>query len=204
MKPRDVYTLNKTSEFLTPLLGISKEVFYAVPKNNFGNRVFNTRYINAYLRDTFIDDYREGHIFILHRNYQDSKYSQFDANIRNYPNFVKSYEICNSKFGVKIFKIPDTYLKDYNYIKNGKYSKISDNTLELIMENTYGDDKTAIKVRQIVKKSPILKEAIENRLTVTLKKEEELWGKFTQEDILLSQALRRCIGEYKMKPNEKF
>lgn len=195
--------LTKTAEFLLPLTKVAYEEFtYAKP--SFFDPIPSTRFYNAYLYDTDNPMYKENHICLVHNNVQDVRYPYFENRIVNHKNFIDGYEIPNTKYSIKIFKIDDSYQKDYELLIKGQYSKISEEALQQITTNTFGGDKTAIKVKQVVKKSPILKKAIEERIGKTILEHEEIWGLFIEEHEIFNNKVRKLLTDYKLEPSEDF
>jgi hypothetical protein len=108
---------NKVSVFLYPLLGIPMNIF----KTSNG---FN-RFINAYLYDEDIKEFRDRHIFILVNNYQDKDFNNFEKTISNSKNFVTDYDILEGKYSIKVFKIPEEFEFEYDmFLKNISMPKI--------------------------------------------------------------------------------
>jgi len=153
---------NKTATFLFPLLEIPKELFTCNVKNSLGKSIITGRFINAYLEDADIKDYKENHLFLLINNYQDSKFENFYSTMTAFPNYVDDYE----KHGhlIIIYKIPEEFLIDYKLLLNGSYSKISAKAKKLILANHFFCGK-AFTLPLILNKSIALKDSWEERLS---------------------------------------
>jgi len=115
----------KTYGFLLPLLKISKL--------SFQNRV-----INAYLGDDEFDGDPTYRIFVVHSNYQDSKFSEWENQLMNLDHIVASYDINESQQCVKVFDIPEEFHRDYEKFLSGKYSEMS-LAAQKTVESFHGD-----------------------------------------------------------------
>ena len=104
---------NITSIFMVPTLKVPKD---ALRGNGF---------INAYIKDARKEDHYEGSIYLLFkpenldkfREFLDNEYERTKAVIEDY-----DYE---DGFVVVVYQLDDKYKKDFNLIKQGRYSKTS-------------------------------------------------------------------------------
>jgi hypothetical protein len=112
-----------TSNFLYPLLDI--------PKSYIGHR-----FVNAYVADDKVDNYPKGYIYVVASGVQDRAFSNFVTTMSSLPNFIDSYELCESYYIGFIYDFPDDSLVDAGYIFDGKYSKVSFGGQRLIKGNS--------------------------------------------------------------------
>lgn len=168
----------KTATFLFPLLEIPRSLFDCDVKTSFGKSIMTTRFLNAYLIDTDLEnEYNDGNfIYVIIKCYQDKDFVSFYSTLIGFDNYVDEYEV--QEFIVMIFSVPEKFTVDFNLILNGKYSQISPLAKQLIMKNNfYSNNKSTIPL--ILGKSTALKESWEKRLSnpnseVDLK-DQEVW-----------------------------
>lgn len=152
----------KTATFLFPLLEIPKSLFMCDVKDIFEKTKFRLRFLNAYIQDEQVDDFKEKHIFIVLRNYRDIGFDTFYDKLVNFPNYVDDYE--DNDCLIMIFSIPEKNIKDYLLLLNGRYSLIEENTKQLIINNHFSNDKLLL-IKMILYKSKELKEFWNERLS---------------------------------------
>jgi hypothetical protein len=168
----------KTATFLFPLLEIPRSLFDCDVKTSFGKSIMTTRFLNAYLIDTDLEnEYNDGKfIYVIIKCYQDKDFVSFYSTLIGFDNYVDEYEV--QEFIVMIFSVPEKFIVDFNLILDGKYSQISPLAKQLIMKNNfYSNNKSTIPL--ILGKSTALKESWEKRLSnpnseVDLK-DQEVW-----------------------------
>jgi hypothetical protein len=184
---------NTVSTFLLPLLRIEKEVFKG-------------RIINSFLYDEDISNYQEEHVFILHSNVQDRNFVIFEKYLEDNENFVDSYDIVKGAFGIKVFKIPDDSLKNYQLFKKGEYSKFDmvGRTLcyrfGLLPENRI--------LHHVFNKTNELKTLKEIDFGITIGPNQELWSIWDKKyDVItpdFKDFLKKITKKKHISPNEKF
>lgn len=155
----------KTSTFLFPLLEIPKALFHCNIKNNFGQTIMSTRFLNSYLYDVDLNhlEYNNGpFIYIVIKPYQDREFETFYSTILSFSNYVDEYE--KEGFIIMIFKIPETNLEDYQKVIDGGYSTLSKEAKTLVMQNSFFSGKPYI-IPLIFNKSENLKESWEKKLS---------------------------------------
>ena len=113
----------KSATFIFPLLEIPRTVFSCEVKHPNGRIKYNTRFLNAYLKDDNIVHYKKDHVFLLLRNYRDINFDKFYNELISFSNYVDDYE--KDEFLIAVFMIPDSTKSDYELIIDGKYSQIS-------------------------------------------------------------------------------
>jgi len=195
----------KTSTFLFPLLEIPKSIFTCDIKSNFKRTLYNTRFINAYLKDESIGNYLKDHIFILIENYQDKDFSAFYSTMTAFPNYVDDYEI--NGYLVMIYKVSDERMEDYQLILNGKYSKISEAGKKLILSNHFYHGKS-ITIALILAKSSSLRESWEQTLrhkSVIDLGNQEVWSIILpKKEILTKEVISELKVVKKLSPSKEF
>jgi hypothetical protein len=162
----------KTATFLFPLLEIPKSIFMCNVKNNFGKTMFKTRFVNAYLGDCKINDYKEGFVFLLLKGFQDPDFDCFYDTMTAFENYVDDYE-----FGINIvmiYSIPDKYSVDYSLILKGQYSKVSAAAKKRILQNSFFSGKPTT-IPLILNKADVLRKGWEKRLGTSLES-QEVWS----------------------------
>ncbi len=81
---------NLATTFLLPLLGLPKDVI----KGSVGGR---RRIINCFLHDDSLEAYKEEHLFVVHRNIQDTGFQKWDDLLIGQEHCIESYDIMDSK-----------------------------------------------------------------------------------------------------------
>lgn len=161
---------NKSKTYLLPLLSELIEL---------DARFFN-HLINTYIYDDS-STYKKGdHFYILHDfSFKNPEFTAYERKITNNQYFVDLIDIDNKV--LYIFKFPEDYKKEYDYFKEGKYSKFGTDAKNIILNffgKVYSGNLNAVafllKVKQILFKDKKLKEQIEKDLKVILSTEAEL------------------------------
>jgi len=175
---------NKSKTYLLPLMS---ELLNLEIK-------FMPHLINTYMHDEN-HDYQDC-LFILHDfNFKNPEFTAYEHKLTNNPLFVKHIDLDNKV--VYIFKFPEEYIKEYNYLFNSQYSKFGEDAKKLILDfwgTVYSGNQLGIpflqKVRQILYKSNKLKEKIEKDLSTVKHK------------VILDDDQE--LGEYVDRENETF
>jgi hypothetical protein len=105
-----------TSIFMVPTLKISREFLY---ENNF---------INAYLGDVDKEEYhQENVIFLLFKPKDLNQFSNFlDLQYENNEEIIDDYDY-EKGYVVLVYLLNEKFKEDFELIKKGKYSKVSEN-----------------------------------------------------------------------------
>lgn len=186
---------NITSIFMVPTLKVPKD---ALRGNGF---------INAYIKDARREDQYQDSIYLLFkpenldkfREFLDSEYERTKAIIEDY-----DYE---DGFVVVVYQLNDKYKKDFTLIKEGKYSKTSDEFQKLfpkiikIVRNGLNKDEISLQYR-IFNKAEDLVNFWEEKLGIDLEnlmgKDFEVWeGWDEQKEILNLDKIKEqlCVTE---------
>jgi hypothetical protein len=184
---------NITSIFMVPTLKVPKD---ALRSNGF---------INAYIKDNRREDQYKESIYLLFkpenldkfREFLDSEYERTKAVIEDY-----DYE---DGYVVVVYQLNDKYKKDFNLIKQGKYSKTSEEFQKMfpkvvkIVKNNLHRDEVSLQYR-IFTKAEDLVNFWEEKLGIDFKsivgEDYEVWEGWNEEEILeLDKIKERCATE---------
>jgi len=104
---------NITSIFMVPTLKVPKD---ALRSNGF---------INAYIKDAGREDQYADSIYLLFKPTDLDKFREFlDSEYERTKTVIEDYDY-EDGFVVVVYQLSDKYKKDFNLIKQGKYSKTS-------------------------------------------------------------------------------
>jgi hypothetical protein len=185
---------NITSIFMVPTLKVPKD---ALRGNGF---------INAYIKDNRRDDQYKESVYLLFkptdldkfREFLDSEYERTKAVIEDY-----DYE---DGYVVVVYQLNDKYKKDFNLIKQGKYSKTSEEFQKMfpkvvkIVKNNLHRDEVSLQYR-IFNKAEDLVSFWEEKLGIDFKsivgEDYEVWEGWSEEkEILeLDKIKEQCATE---------
>jgi hypothetical protein len=190
---------NLATTFLLPLLGMSPKIISAsTPK---GQR----RIINCYLYDDSLEAYKKDHLLVLHSNYQDAKFNEWENLLIGQEHCIDSYDILDTNFSVKVFNM--TPYEDYYTFLEGKYSQFSDWGQGRVINAPINS--TASNVAQsIITKSEALKKALADKYNITdLSVFEECAPIWDQANVpnILDNSVREFLStkiKPKMTPNK--
>lgn len=147
----------------------------------------NPKFID-YLENTYMFDSKGEYnncFFIYHKfNFKNPEFTAYENKLVNNDLFVKLID--KEDYVIYIFKFPEDYLPEYDYLINGKYSLFGNDAKQLIIRfwtELYGKHTTGLrvinKIKQILYKDKILKKEIEQSLStpkapVVLEEDSEL------------------------------
>ncbi len=185
---------NKSKTYLLPLLS---EII------GFDKRFFN-HLKNVYMfEDT--GKYKDC-LCILHDfSFKAPEFTAYEHKFTSNELFVDLVDI--DKQVLYIFKFPEEYMKEYNALKEGKYSEFGDDAKELILEfftDIYKGNPNAVpflvKVKQVLFKDEKLRLNIEKELNVKISPEAELADKINIDNETFN--LSKYIKEKKIEEND--
>lgn len=163
-----------TSIFIVPTLKIPPD------------RLLDNGFINGYIKDIQWEvDYGDC-VYLLFRPKNLHKFQQFlDDEYERTPLLQEDYDILPD-YIVLVYKLDTKYEKDFNLIKQGKYSKTSQEFQELFpkMKKITKDGKNteiASLQNQIFNKSDTLKKYLEEELNIIITPNMEIWKDFNIE-----------------------
>ena len=189
-------TFTKTSTFIFPLLNIPRELF-KVNLTDFGKVKESTRFVNAYIYNEQKPMYND-HVSIVISNYLDKDYDSFYTELHNHSNYVDEY--VSNGTSVMIFEIPEENMVDYQLIKKGKYSQVSEKGKDLILKNFFFDYKPST-IPLIFAKAKPLKASWEKMIESSIE-DQEVWSIMIEQEETLT--LQKIIGKTVMSPSDDF
>ena len=159
--------LSRSSNFITPLL--------IKHKNDVS---FDKYFMNCYVGNELTGDY--GKFIYIHLRYKPVlELENIEKKLIEDENFIESRNT-DKQYTLYKFKVPDEFLKDYNLILEGKYSKIS-NEAKLRILSFHNADKNS-KIFQILYRKEELKIFLENEFQEKLPDDAELHGIMNPEE----------------------
>lgn len=185
----NIKELNTVSTFLLPQLALEPSKI-------------KPRIINAYLYDEEVDKYKEGHISLVHSNYQDAFFKPFEEMLMKQEDFVDSYDIADSAYGVKVYKIHPKTMPAYECFVEGKYSKFD--MIARLSCFKFGLLSNNSVLSYVFTKSEELKKKKEAALGIRLSPDSELWSKWSKEKDVLTPEIKEALRKQKLKPNNNF
>tara|TARA_R110000751_G_scaffold2859_1_gene14945 strand:- start:145 stop:738 length:594 start_codon:yes stop_codon:yes gene_type:complete len=190
-----IHRINNATIFLLPLIPFDKGIFdYNVPYHGKGSRL-----LNAYVYDVDIPKYQKNHVSVVHSNFQDIGFKVFEKYLENSKYYADSYDICNTQYGVKIFKVPSSSLLAYEAFLRGEYSRYPLHDMASVLYYNYiGQQKY---LEQVFQKDDELRKKKEETLDINLEG-KELWSIYDPEYDLLHKDLKDKISNNKLKPNK--
>ena len=148
---------NKSSEFILPMLGGNKKLFF-----------YNSLLLNCYIGTT--ED--KNCIVAVYKDSNSLLFNKFERAIIRLKSFVKAYDVDN--YIVFIFSIPKHHKKNYKKFIDGKYSEFSlEYKLQILdFHNQEIDD----RLGTIVFKSEHRRQEMEEVLDAEISKDSELYS----------------------------
>ena len=191
-----IHRINTTTVFLLPLIPLDKGIFdFVMPYKGKSSRL-----LNAYVYDADVQRYQRDHVSVVHSNLQDIGFRAFENILENHSCYVDSYDIANTEYGVKVFKIPDQSLLSYEAFLRGDYSRYYLHDIASVLYFNYlnqGD-----YLQKVFAKDEELRAKKEELLGTSLK-DNELWSIYDPQYDLLHQDLKDQLSS-KLQPNNNF
>jgi hypothetical protein len=182
---------NLATRFLLPLLGMPKEVIRDTVKSK-------RRIINCFLFDENVEAYKENHLFVVHKNFQDVNFNSWDAKLIGQEHCVDAYDILDGQIGIKVFTM-EPY-EDYFKFLQGKYSQYSDWGKNRVTE--FGVDSGLI-AKQIIEKSDSLKKVLAEKYEVDVSVFDQecapIWNSAEISNIIDESTMEYLKGLVKFK-----
>lgn len=185
---------NITSIFMVPTLKVPKD---ALRSNGF---------INAYIKDADRDDHYKDSIYLLFKPENLDKFREFlDGEYERTKNVIEDYDY-EDGYVVVVYQLNDKYKKDFNFVKQGKYSKTSDEFQKLfpkiikITRNGLHKDELSLQYR-IFNKAEDLVNFWEDKLGIDLEdtvgKDYEVWEGWdeSKEILQINKIKELCVTE---------
>jgi len=177
--------LNEVSIFVLPFLALEPGILKG-------------RVLNAYLGDDNIDAYKEDHVFILHSNYQDKHFKLFESILESNEHFVNSYDIVNSFFGVKVYKIPDDFIAAYKSFLESKYSEYCMASRGMCFRYNLLPESRIL--HHVFSKSEELRNKKSEYLGIDLPEDAELWSTWDKKLNYITDDLLQFLHSSLKKP----
>lgn len=172
-----------------------------VPKDALRNNGF----INAYIKDDRRDDDYKESIYLLFKPDNLDKFREFlDDEYERTKTIIEDYDY-EDGYVVVVYQLNDKYKRDFNLIKQGKYSKTSEEFQKVfpkvikLIKNGLSRDELSLQYR-IFNRADDLIEFWEEKLginfKVTIGDDFEVWsGWDEQNEILNLNKIKLCITE---------
>ena len=185
---------NITSIFMVPTLKVPKDALRA---NGF---------INGYIKDDRREDQYKESIYLLFKPKDLNKFREFlDNEYERTKNIIEDYDY-EDGFVVVVYQLNERYKKDYELIRQGKYSKTSEDFQKMfpkiikIVKNGLHRDELSLQYR-IFNKAEDLVDFWEEKLGIDLKltlgTDFEVWEGFSEskEILELDKIKELCVIE---------
>ena len=158
-----------------------------VPNEGFKHNGF----VNAFIKDLERDVQYEDVVYILFKPEKIDAFRLFlDSEYERTENIIEDYDY-EGGFVVLVYKLNPNFKEDFALIKEGKYSKTSDDFKNLfpkavkIKVNGWHRDEISLQWR-IFRKSTDLREYWEDKLGVNFDEEQEVWGEYNEDIEILN------------------
>ena len=153
-------------------------------------RLLDNNYINGYIKDARRDVQYENAVYLLFKPENLDKFRDFlDVEYERTKSIIDDYDY-EDGYVVVVYKLDSRFKKDFELVKEGKYSKTSIAFQELFPKNvkyTKGNrsyDQISTHYR-IFNKTEDLKQYWEEKLDVVLDDDMEFWDGFIEENEIL-------------------
>jgi len=160
------FELNKTSQFIVPLLGLTNDDIYR-------DRILCNAYIG------YLDRDYGKYLYLLYRCHDNELFEQVESNLLELDLNIQT-EYSDDSFCLLRLNIPKRFYQDVQTILQGKYSKISKEAKFCIVEY-YKANKNSL-IHQILYKSPDRRRMLED-VVGELPEEAELFSAFDNREI---------------------
>ena len=167
-----------TSVFMVPTLGIGRD------------KLVNNGYINAYVKDSRKDYQYEGCVYLLFKPSDLDKFKAFlDSEYERTKSVIDDYDY-EDGYVVVVYELDLNYSKDFDLVRQGKYSKTSPQFQKLfpkkinVFVNGYYKEEISLQYR-VFNHTEDLVQFWENKLNVELDDDQELWHAFIENDEVL-------------------
>ena len=168
-----------TTIFMVPTLKINRDHLY------------DNGFINGYVKDVRKDVQYENCIYLLFKPEDIDKFKDFlDGEYERTKSIIDDYDYENG-YVVVVYELDNRYKRDFEYVKNGKYSKTSKEFQSLFPKivkiKTNGRYKDEISLQyRIFNHTEDLVQFWENKLDVKFDDDQELWHAFIEENEILN------------------
>jgi len=179
------------SIFFVPTLGIDRNVLHA------------NEFLNGYAKDDSQEEHFEDACYLLFRPKNIDRFREFlDSEYERANNILEDYDK-RGGFVVVVYKLDPRFSRDFNLIRESKYSKTSPEFQSLfpkvvkIKVNGLSRDEISLQVR-IFKKTDDLKNFWEDKFDINLMEHVEYWEGYHEEnETLTEQKLEQYLKKEK-------
>jgi hypothetical protein len=187
-KDASAHKLNKTSNFILPLVGYTF---------NF----FKPFLYNAYVGDSCISKKYPYSVHILLKFSGNRAYNSVETTLMKSDRCLTSYDIHKGAYVMFVMQVEDKFKSDYSLLISGKYSEVSDDAKEAIVKGrAIVKDKNGKPshslIKQILYKDRELKTFWEKRIATQLN-DQEVWSKMSVADEVFSQEITEKLPRKK-------
>ena len=178
---------NITSIFMVPTLRVPKD---ALRSNGF---------INGYIKDEKVQHDYEDSIYLLFKPDNLDKFREFlDGEYERTKSIIEDYDY-EDGFVVVVYQLNERFKKDYELVKQGKYSKTSKAFQSefpksvKVIKSGLSKDEISLQLR-IFKKSADLVEFWEDKIGITFQDDFEVWEGWDEEkEVLVIDKLKEHV-----------
>jgi len=182
------HKLNKTSNFILPLVGYTFNLFKPF-------------LYNAYLEDKNISRKHPYCVYILLKFSGNRSYTALEKTLLKNKRCKASYDIHRGAFTMFVIEVEERFKKDYSLLTSGKYSQVSQEAKDVIIKgraivkNKKGSPSPSL-IKQILDKDEELKIFWEKRINAELK-DQEVWSKMNALEEVFSEELLESLPRKK-------
>jgi hypothetical protein len=182
------HKLNKTSNFILPLVGYTFSFFKPF-------------LYNAYIGDTCISKKYPYCVYILLKFSGHRSYNLIEKSLLKDSKCKTSYDIHGGTHVMFVVQVEDRYKSDYSLLISGKYSQVSDDAKEAIVKgraiikDKEGKPKPSL-IKQILYKDEELKNFWEKRIDGKLH-DQEVWSRMEAADEVFSPEIMEGLPRKK-------
>ena len=168
-----------TTIFMVPTLKINRDHLY------------DNGFMNGYVKDVRKDVQYENCIYLLFKPENIDRFKDFlDEEYERTKSIIDDYDY-EDGYVVVVYELNDKYKRDFEYVKNGKYSKTSKEFQSLFPKivkiKTNGRYKDEISLQyRIFNHTEDLVQFWEDKLDVKFDDDQELWHAFIEENEILN------------------
>ena len=156
-------------------------------------------FINGYIKDERVQHNYEDSIYLLFKPDNLDKFREFlDGEYERTKSIIEDYDY-EDGFVVVVYQLNDRFKKDYELVKQGKYSKTSKAFQSefpksvKVIKSGLSKDEISLQLR-IFKKSADLVEFWEDKIGITFQDEFEVWEGWDEEkEVLVIDKLKEHV-----------
>ena len=159
----------------------------------------NNGFINGYIKDSRQEECHKDSVYVLFKPKDLDKFREFlDDEYERTKNIIEDYDY-EDGYVVVVYQLNEKFHKDYELIKQGKYSKTS-KTFQMefpksvkVVRDGLSKDEVSLQIR-IFKKSQDLVEFWEDKLGIIFEDDYEVWEGFDEEkEILIIDKIKENV-----------